>query len=97
MPRRGRSPAVPADATPWRLLPRIGARWTAQRKALVLSAIQAGSVTVLEVCERYQISPDELTEWHRLDARFGEQALRVSTLQYFRGLEKAESTSRFRP
>jgi hypothetical protein len=66
-------------------LPPIGSRMTPRRKATILDAIETGALSALDVCELYQISWDELTEWQRLEAHFGVRALRTTRLQQYRG------------
>lgn len=39
--------------------------WTKSRKQAILEAIAAGTLSESEACETWDISPDELLEWHR--------------------------------
>ena len=56
-------PAGPLDQVPD--LPRLGQRWTVRRKAAVIQAVRGSWVPIAEICERYNISMDELLAWER--------------------------------
>jgi len=61
-------------------------RWTVQRKALVVSAVLSGMITIEEVCLRYGLSVDEFLAWHNAMQRHGLQGLRTTKLQNYRYL-----------
>jgi hypothetical protein len=73
--------------------PRLGAelpppdvkRWTIRRKAAVVAAIAGGLLTEAEACERYQLSPEELSSWQRAFEAHGLAGLRSTRLQQYRG------------
>ena len=59
-------------------------RWVARRKAQVVAAVRAGVLSFEDVCQRYNISPEEFASWERKIDRYGPGALRVTRLQEFR-------------
>ena len=61
-------------------------RWVTRRKAEVVAAVQGGLLTLDEACERYGLSVEELIFWQRAIDRSGMQGLRVTRLQYYRGV-----------
>lgn len=61
-------------------------RWVTRRKAEVVAAVQGGLLTLDEACERYGLSVEELISWQRAIDRSGMQGLRVTRLQYYRGV-----------
>jgi hypothetical protein len=58
-----------------------------RRKAQVVAAVQAGTITVEEVCERYSVSMEEFQSWKRLFERHGVYGLRTTRSQIYRGDE----------
>ena len=50
---------------PFNLPPSYTVRWVPRRKADVVSAVQAGILSMLEACHRYRLSPEEFLEWER--------------------------------
>jgi hypothetical protein len=61
-------------------------RWVSRRKALVITAIRDGLLTVEEACARYSLSIEELTTWQWLFERNGTAGLRVTRTQEYRSL-----------
>lgn len=61
-------------------------RWVASRKAVVVRAVQYGLMSQGEVCERYALSEEEFAQWRTAVERYGENALKVTTLQKYRQL-----------
>jgi len=59
-------------------------RWSAQRKAAVISAVRDGTISLEEACRRYQLSAEEFIAWQRGIETHGVGALRVSRLQIYR-------------
>ncbi len=55
-------------------------RWMAGKKAMVLTAIQKGALSLEEACRRYVLTPEELQTWHRAFATDGVAGLRVSRM-----------------
>ncbi len=60
-------------------------RWVASRKAIVVKAVEAGLLKFEEACEMYAISDEELISWRNAVSRYGEKALKSTSLQKFRG------------
>jgi hypothetical protein len=74
----GKRPVVPG-------LPRPGtARWTALRKAAVVSAVEAGQLSVEEACERYSLTIEEFLSWQVRLAQHGPAALQTSKIKRHR-------------
>jgi len=61
-------------------------RWTPRRKGEVVAAVRGGLLTFDEACERYSLSMEELADWQRASNRSGLAGLRITRLQYYRGL-----------
>jgi transposase-like protein len=59
-------------------------RWTASRKAAVVSAVNVGEVTREEICRRYQISLEEFLSWQRDYESHGQPGLRSTRQQLYR-------------
>ncbi len=59
-------------------------RWVASRKASVVRAVLYGLLTQQQALDRYNLSEDELLEWVRAIATFGEEALKATAVQKFR-------------
>ncbi|MGR4893120.1 DUF1153 domain-containing protein [Sphingopyxis sp. LARHCG72] len=77
-----------AHATPHAaaaLPPQDVKRWTTSRKALLVSAIDSGSLNFIEACKCYAITPEELAHWCQRYHRAGKAALRVTQTQHYRG------------
>ena len=72
--------AIGLDALP----PVDTTRWVARRKAAVLAAIAAGTLTRAEACARYRISEAELRLWERAVECAGIPGLRVTRVQIYR-------------
>jgi transposase-like protein len=70
-------------------LPLPGDRWVPRRKALVITALREGATTIEEICRRYSLSPDELSEWISAFERYGVPGLRSTRVQIYRQLESA--------
>jgi hypothetical protein len=66
-------------------LPEPGAtRWVVRRKAVVVNAVRAGTITLQEVCRRYQLSVEEFLAWQRAIDAYGVPGLRSTRLQIYR-------------
>lgn len=59
-------------------------RWVARRKAMVVSAVRSGLITLDEACLRYTLSVEEYLSWERAIERHGLAGLRVTRLQDYR-------------
>lgn len=68
------------------LPPATTRRWVASRKAAVVRGIKYGLLTEHSAMERYGLSAEELGEWTRAIASFGEDALKATAVQKYRQL-----------
>jgi Protein of unknown function (DUF1153) len=59
-------------------------RWVARRKAVVVSAVRSGAISLDEVCRRYDLSVEEFIAWERAIEAHGVAGLRVTRLQIYR-------------
>jgi len=59
-------------------------RWVIHRKAQVVAAVQAGTLSLQEVCERYAVSVEEFQGWQRTLQRHGVYGLRTTRSQIYR-------------
>jgi len=59
-------------------------RWVIHRKAQVVAAVQAGALSLEEVCERYQVSVEEFQGWQKTLQRHGIYGLRTTRSQIYR-------------
>ncbi len=59
-------------------------RWVARRKAAILDAIAAGTLSRTEACSRYGLSEAEIRLWERAVACAGTPGLRVTRVQIYR-------------
>lgn len=67
-------------------LPAVGTgRWVASRKAAVVRGVLYGLITQAEALERYGLSEEEFKSWVVAVKDFGEEALKTTSLQKFRG------------
>jgi hypothetical protein len=56
-------------------------RWVAYRKAIVVSAVQGGLLSLGEACRRYSLTVEEYVSWKNAIERFGLDGLRVTRMQ----------------
>jgi transposase-like protein len=59
-------------------------RWHFQHKALVVTAVRTGLISVADACTRYSITIEELLSWKRLLDEHGLRGLRATRLQEYR-------------
>jgi hypothetical protein len=59
-------------------------RWVARRKAVVVNAVRNGTISLEEVCRRYELSVEEFLAWQRAIETHGVAGLRVTRLQIYR-------------
>jgi hypothetical protein len=59
-------------------------RWVASRKAAVVRAITHGLITWKDALDIYDLSEEELQNWHAAVERHGEAALKATTIQRYR-------------
>src|ERR1700751_5715910 len=58
-------------------------RWVTRRKAVIVSAVRAGVISLEEVCRRYELSVEEFLAWQRAIDAHGVPGLRVTRLQIY--------------
>jgi hypothetical protein len=59
-------------------------RWVIHRKAQVVAAVQAGALSLEEVCARYSVSVEEFQSWQRTLQQHGVYGLRITRSQIYR-------------
>jgi len=59
-------------------------RWVTRRKAVIVSAVRAGVISLEEVCRRYELSVEEFLAWQCAIDTHGVPGLRVTRLQIYR-------------
>src|SRR5438477_9080073 len=59
-------------------------RWVIRRKAILVSAVRTGVISLEEVCRRYELSVEEFLAWERAIDTHGVPGLRVTRLQIYR-------------
>ena len=97
MVNRYAPPTVVSDAAPTDDLPEVGTtRWVVRRKAVVVSAVRSGTITLQEVCQRYQLSVEEFLAWQRAIDAYGVPGLRSTRLQIYRDTDLVRA-ARSRP
>jgi len=62
-------------------------RWVIRRKAQVVAAVQAGIISLDEVCSRYSVSVEEFQAWQTSLQRHGLYGLRTTRSQIYRSSE----------
>ena len=63
-------------------------RWSARRKAAVVTAVRSGAVSLEEACRRYHLSEEEFCAWERGIEIHGIAGLRITRLQIYRNVPK---------
>lgn len=63
-------------------------RWVASRKAQVVTAVDAGLLTIDEVLKRYNLSLEEFCAWQRGMDQAGVAGLRVAWAQHDRAVRR---------
>jgi hypothetical protein len=61
-------------------------RWVASRKAAVVRAVDHGLISDKEARETYSLSEEELEAWRDAVVKFGEIALKATSVQRYRQL-----------
>lgn len=61
-------------------------RWVASRKAAVVKAVSSGLISRSNALDMYEISDEELDEWERAVTKYGERALKATSVQKYRQL-----------
>lgn len=59
-------------------------RWVVRKKAIVVTAVRGGLLTIDEACERYTLSVDEFMTWQRDIDAHGLAGLRATRIQQYR-------------
>ena len=59
------------------LPPRNTARWVPRRKAEIIAAVNGGLLSLMDACQRYQISHEEFRDWVRAYEQSGLSGLRA--------------------
>jgi hypothetical protein len=65
-------------------------RWVIRRKAQVVQAVQAGVLSVEEVCKRYSVSVEEFEAWQRSFRQHGVYGLRTTRSQIYRDSDRGD-------
>jgi transposase-like protein len=65
-------------------------RWSPQRKAFVVAAVQDGAISFEEACQRYELSAEELLAWQHAKQAYGIGALRVTRFQCYRDVPRTK-------
>ena len=61
-------------------------RWVVSRKVVVVKAVVYGLISEAEALERYALSQEEFATWRQAVEKYGEKALRVTSIQKYRQL-----------
>ena len=67
-------------------------RWIIRRKAELVAAVRGGLLSLEEVCERYQLSVEEVQSWQVSLDQNGVRGLRTTRLQQYRPCARSEHT-----
>ncbi len=59
-------------------------RWVKSRKLAVIKAIETGTISDEQACNRYSLSQEELDSWKRALNRHGPGALRTTHINRYR-------------
>jgi hypothetical protein len=70
--------AAPAGAAEFDLPPNETKRWVARRKALVVAAVRAGTLSLDDACRRYALTVEEFLAWQSSIERHGVSGLRAT-------------------
>ena len=82
LPSAGNEASPTLDVLP----PPTTVRWVIRRKAQVLAAIRAGTITRQAALERYSLSDEELDSWQLASEVAGMYGLRSTRLQAYKPL-----------
>jgi hypothetical protein len=66
-------------------------RWVIRRKAQVVSAVENGSISLEQACERYSLSVEEFLSWRRAIEEHGLRGLRATRVQQYRAIRPETS------
>lgn len=59
-------------------------RWVIRRKAQVVAAVRAGTISLDDACARYSLSVEEFLSWQRAITNHGVRGLRATRVQKYR-------------
>jgi hypothetical protein len=68
-------------------------RWVPRRKAVIVNAVGNGTISLEEVCRRYELSVEEFLIWQRAIETHGVPGLRVTRVQIYRDAPPARPSS----
>src|SRR5688500_20306835 len=71
---------APADSLSSEFRPKAK-RWSAQRKAEVVAAVEAGALSLEQACGRYQLTAEEFASWQDAISRHGVSGLKAKALE----------------
>jgi hypothetical protein len=54
-------------------------RWTAGHKAAIVAALRNGTLSLAEICERYQLGEEEVADWVAVFEHSGVAGLHVKS------------------
>ena len=58
--------------------------WVPRRKAIVVTAVRLGLLSIKDACARYNLSLEEFLAWQRAIDQYGVPGLRSTRLQIYR-------------
>ena len=64
-------------------VPSADLRWVISRKAQLISALDAGFISLEEACLRYSLTSEEIMSWRSRMMRHGMDGLRATGIQQF--------------
>ncbi len=70
------------------LPPRSTARWVISRKAEIVAAVRAGTISLEDACQRYALSAEEFLCWQRLIDKHGLRGLRTTRVKDYRNFDR---------
>lgn len=63
-------------------------RWVIRRKAIVVTAVRGGLISLDDACRRYALSVEEFLSWQRAIDQHGLPGLRTTRTQLYRDSEE---------
>ena len=81
-PTSGASPVITLDDLP----SDNTRRWVVRRKAMVVTAVRSGLITMEDACRRYTLSVEEYLSWEQAIEKYGLPGLRVTRIQEYRAV-----------
>ncbi len=64
-------------------------RWVVRKKAVVVSAVRGGLISIEDACARYSLTVEEYLSWQSAVDRHGLAGLRTTKLQTYRSTAPA--------